>query len=81
MSGIEQRAELANGATAKSYKIEFTWTVVPVPEGFAVEETHAGESFMRWGPIPSRKIAEALIDERMRLVKITYDIFAKRITA
>jgi hypothetical protein len=61
------------GAAEDHVEIRFSWRVVPDGDGFVVEEQLGNAPLRRWGPVPTRESARALIQERRRQPNLLQD--------
>jgi hypothetical protein len=54
------------GASSDRVEIRLCWNIVPDGDHFLVEEEFGNDPVRRWGPVPTRESARALIQERLR---------------
>jgi len=61
------------GAPDDNVELRLTWNVVANGDHFLVEEQLGQAPVKRWGPVPSRESARALIRERLRQPNLLQD--------
>ncbi|MFZ2082050.1 MAG: hypothetical protein WAV38_36430 [Xanthobacteraceae bacterium] len=66
------------GAPEDHVEIRFTWSVVADGDHFVVEERLGNAPMKRWGPVPSRESARALIQERLHQPNLLQDALKHR---
>lgn len=55
----------AAGLSEDCVEVKFSWVIVPNNHDFFVEEQFGAQPIKRWGPVPTRESARALIDSRI----------------
>jgi hypothetical protein len=61
------------GSPEDHFQVLLSWNVVQDSGGFCVEERLGLKPVRRWGPVPSRESARALIRERLRQPDLLQD--------
>ena len=61
------------GGSSDRVEIRLCWNIVPDGHHFIVEEEFDNHPVRRWGPVPTRESARALIQERLRQPNLLQD--------
>jgi hypothetical protein len=62
-----------HGGSSDRVEIRLCWNIVPDGDHFIVEEEFDNHPVRRWGPVPTRESARALIQERLRQPNLLQD--------
>jgi hypothetical protein len=61
------------GESTDRVEIRLCWNIIPANDHFIVEEEFDNHPVRRWGPVPTRESARALIQERLRQPNLLQD--------
>jgi transcriptional regulator with XRE-family HTH domain len=61
------------GPSGDRVEIRLCWNIIPDGDHFIVEEEFDNQPVRRWGPVPTRESARALIQERIRQPNLLQD--------
>lgn len=62
-----------HGGSSDRVEIRLCWNIIPDGDHFIVEEEFDNHPVRRWGPVPTRESARALIQERLRQPNLLQD--------